>query len=87
MKMNELPLSNLTLRLDIFREASAQYKEWQTSKHATPQERMLYALKEMECETMIKELDFKVTKIPTEQLQWVDCGGKEASGNDKARFG
>jgi threonyl-tRNA synthetase len=48
--------SALTLRLEILREAIDAYKANQKTLHSTDAERMMYALKIMECEAMIREL-------------------------------
>ena len=45
-----------TLRLEILREAREQYEALKNAKHANAAERQLYALKEMECSAMIREL-------------------------------
>lgn len=45
-----------TLRLEILREALEQYKANQKAQHASEHERLLAALKAMECEEIIREL-------------------------------
>lgn len=49
-------VSELTLRLDILREALERYRMNQGMANATEAERSLYGLKIAECEAMLNEL-------------------------------
>jgi hypothetical protein len=52
----KIEASAMTLRLEILREARDQYIANQKALYVTDSERLMAALKVMECEAMIREL-------------------------------